>query len=267
LISIGLLATLKKEYGKTAWIELGITIGLLGEIISILVLTMLSAVMEVGFGYEFYKALFFLSGFFIIMAIIYKIFHNLIWWYPEIKTYLMPKFDNLEQDIRLSMAIFFIMVAVMLFLHLEVAFGAFIAGTFIATFFEHNKELPNKLEHFGFGWLVPIFFISIGMNFDVQSLFLDGLVLTSFIIVFSMFGIRFISSFVFYKELKFKNVFLFAISHSMPLTLLIAIATLAYHNHSIDNFHFLSFILASILEVLIGMIIIKIMVSTRLKNK
>jgi Kef-type K+ transport system membrane component KefB len=258
LISLGLLAALKKEYGKTDWIELGITIGLLGEIVSILVLTMLSAMMKVGVGYEFYKTLILLGGFFIIMGIIYKLFHNLIWWYPEIKTYLMPKFDNLEQDIRLSMAIFFIMVALMLFLHLEVAFGAFIAGTFIATFFEHNKGLPKKLEHFGFGWLVPIFFISIGMQIDIDSLFLDGLVMTAFVIAFGMFFVRFVSSFVFYKDLKFKNTLLFAISHSMPLTLLIAIATLAYHNHSIDNFHYLSFILASILEVLIGMIAVNL---------
>lgn len=97
-------------------------------------------------------------GFLLSMIFVYKLFHNLIWWYPEIKNYLMPEKDHQEQDIRISMAIFFLMITVMMFLHLEVAFGAFIAGTFITTFFEeHNKQLPHKLEHFGFGWLVPIF--------------------------------------------------------------------------------------------------------------
>ena len=74
--------------------------------------------------------------FMVFMLIVYKLFHNLIWWYPEIKTYLMPKVDNQEQDIRLSMAIFFLMIAFMIYLKLEVAFGAFLAGTFIITFFD-----------------------------------------------------------------------------------------------------------------------------------
>ncbi len=73
--------------------------------------------------------------FLVSMLFIYKLFHNLIWWYPEIKAALMPEVDHQEQDIRVSMAIFFLMITVMIYLHLEVAFGAFIAGTFITTFF------------------------------------------------------------------------------------------------------------------------------------
>ena len=59
------------------------------------------------------------------------------------KFFPMPKGDTQEQDIRVSMAIFFMMIAVMLYLHLEVALGAFIAGVFIATFFEHKEQLPH----------------------------------------------------------------------------------------------------------------------------
>lgn len=157
LISIGLLAALKKEYGNTEWIKISIIVGLIGEIVSIIALTTVSAILEFGITWQFYKTMLLFSGFMILMAIIYKLFNNLVWWYPEIKTYLMPTQDHQEQDIRVSMAIFFVMIAVMIYLQLEVAFGAFIAGTFITTFFEHNKSLPHKLEHFGFGWLVPIF--------------------------------------------------------------------------------------------------------------
>ena len=261
LISIGLLAALKKEYGETLWIKLAITAGLIGEIVSIVVLTTVSAALEYGIGFSFYKTLFILILVFIIMIIMYKIFHNLIWWYPEIKNYLMPSDDNNEQDVRLSMSIFFALIAIMLYLHLELAFGAFIAGTFIATFFEHNKSLPRKLEHFGFGWLVPIFFISTGASFGLDSALDDGLITTSLLIAFAMVSIRLIGSLLFIKELGKYRVALFALSHSMPLTLLIAVATLAYHNHSIDQFYYYAFILASILEVLFGM------VSIRLLNK
>lgn len=148
----------------------------------------------------------------------------------------------------------------MIYLHLEVAFGAFIAGTFITTFFdEHNKGLSHKLEHFGFGWLVPIFFIYIGSSFDLTSLTEDGLVKTAFLIAIAMIVIRFIASLLFVKEMGWNKFYMIGLSHSMPLTLLIAVATIAYHNHSITQFYYYAFILSAIMEVLIVMVAIRVL--------
>ncbi len=260
LISIGLLAALKKEYGDVEWIRLSITVGLIGEIVSIFALTTVSAALEFGINFEFYKTMFLFTAFLVLMLFVYKAFHNLIWWYPEIKTYLMPEVDHQEQDIRISMAIFFLMITVMIYLHLEVAFGAFIAGTFITTFFEeHNKQLPHKLEHFGFGWLVPIFFIYVGSSFQIDSLFHDGLIIKALLITVAMIVIRLIASTLFIKDMGWNRFYMIGLSQSMPLTLLIAVATLAYHNHSITQFYYYAFILAAILEVLIVMIAIRLL--------
>ena len=267
LISIGVLAALKKEYGDTPWIKLSILVGIIGEVISIFALTTVAAGLELGFGWEFIKTMFLFIVFLIALLLVYKVFHNLIWWFPQIKAYLMPENDHEEQDIRVSMAIFFVMIAVMIYLQLEVAFGAFIAGTFVTRFFaEHNKSLPTKLEHFGFGWLVPIFFVSVGSSFDLSALFDDTLVEKAFLITFTMILMRVIASTLFIKELGSDKFILLALSHSMPLTLLIAVATLAYHNHSITEFWYFAFILASILEVLVVMIVIRIY-SNILKKK
>lgn len=260
LISIGLLAALKKEYGDVEWIRLSIVVGLIGEIVSIFALTTVSAALEFGINFEFYKTMILFTAFLVSMIFIYKLFHNLIWWYPEIKTYLMPAKDHQEQDIRISMAIFFLMITVMMYLHLEVAFGAFIAGTFITTFFEeHNKQLPQKLEHFGFGWLVPIFFISVGASFEIDAVLHDGLALKAFLITLAMIFIRLVASLLFVKDVGWNRFYMLGLSHSMPLTLLIAVATLAYTNHSITQEYYYAFILAAIMEVLIVMIIIKIL--------
>jgi Kef-type K+ transport system membrane component KefB len=259
LISIGMLAALKKEYGDQTWLNLGITVGLIGEIVSIVALTAVSAGLEYGFGWEFVKISVLFTVFMILLLVVFKALHNLIWWYPEIKTILMPKNDNQEQDIRLSMAIFFLMIAAMIYLKLEVAFGAFIAGTFIVTFFEHNKALPTKLEHFGFGWLVPLFFIYVGSSFELESLFEDGLFITALTIAATMIGIRVVAAFVFIKQVGSINVVMLALSHSMPLTLLIAVATLAYNNYSITQFYYYAFILAAILEVIAVMVIIRLL--------
>ncbi|UTJ06394.1 cation:proton antiporter [Arcobacter roscoffensis] len=260
LISIGLLAALKKEYGDVEWIRLSIIVGLIGEIVSIFALTTVSAALEFGINFEFYRTMFLFVMFLLSMLLIYKVFHNLIWWFPEIKAYLMPEQDHQEQDIRISMAIFFLMIAVMMVLHLKVAFGAFIAGTFITTFFEkHNKQLSHKLEHFGFGWLVPIFFISVGASFELTALLQDGLLIKALLIVAAMVGIRFVASMLFIKEMGWNKFFMIGLSHSMPITLLIAVTTLAYNNHSIDQEYYYAFILAAILEVLIVMVLIRIL--------
>ena len=113
---------------------------------------------------------------------------------------------------------------------------------------------------------MPIFFVSVGSSFDLSALFDDTLVEKAFLITFTMILMRVIASTLFIKELGSDKFILLALSHSMPLTLLIAVATLAYHNHSITEFWYFAFILASILEVLVVMIVIRIY-SNILKKK
>jgi len=267
MLSVGLIVSVQKEVGKTEWINFAITIGVIGELVSILVLTIISGIFELGIGIELYKSiltLFLLIG---ILVIGFYLIKTLFWWFPTIKHYMMPNDDRYNQDIRISFALFFIMISIMLYLHLDVVLGAFVAGMFIASFFEHNKELEHKLSPFGFGFLITIFFIHVGSTFDLKYLFDLNVLKITFIIIGLMIGIRIISSFVFYKILNKKELLLFSLSLSMPLTLLIATATLAYQSKSIDLLHYNAFILASILEVLISMIGIKALLKENLKKQ
>ena len=145
LISVGLVASLSKEYGKTPWLEISMTAGGIGEVVSIGILTITAAALQSGFGLDLFKTIFALILFLIFMFLLFRAMQLLFWWFPKVSTALMPHNDNKEQDIRLSMGIFFLLVGAMLYLHLELAFGAFLAGIFIPTFFEHKHELPEKL--------------------------------------------------------------------------------------------------------------------------
>jgi len=268
MLSVGLILTLYKEYGKeTKWLNLSMIVGTMGELTSIVLLTLAGATLEFGVGAKLYETIIYLALFLFSMMILFRFLKILFWWYPELKTFLMPHLDKEEKDIRLSMAIFFLLIALMLYLHLEVAFGAFVAGIFINTFFEHKRELPHKLSSFGFGFLVPIFFIYIGSTFALNFLFSEGLVLNALLITFLMIVPRILSSFVFINMLNIKEIVLFGLSHSMPLTLLIAVATIAYNSDSIDYFTYLSFVLASIFEVIFVMIAIKITSKISKSNK
>ena len=258
LISVGLVATLSKEYGKTSWLELSMTAGGIGEVVSIGILTITAAALDSGFGLELIKTIFALILFLIFMFILFRAMQLLFWWFPKVSTALMPHDDNKEQDIRLSMGIFFLLVGAMLYLHLELAFGAFLAGIFIPTFFEHKHELPEKLASYGFGFLIPIFFIHIGSSFNLEALAMDGLISKAIIIALVMIAMRVLASLVFIKELGIIDSILMGLSHSMPLTLLIAMATLAYSANSIDQLHYFAFILAALFQVISVMIVIKL---------
>ena len=258
LISVGLVASLAKEYGKTPWLNLSMVAGGIGEVASIVILTITSAALKSGVGLVLFQHIMALIAFLLFMFLLFRFMQLLFWWFPKVATALMPHQDKAEQDIRLSMGIFFLLVGAMLYLHLELAFGAFLAGIFIPSFFQHKHELPEKLASFGFGFLIPIFFIHIGSSFHLDALFMNGLIKEALIITLVMILMRLIASVVFLKELGTVDTILFGLSHSMPLTLLIAMATLAYSTHSIDTLHYYAFILAALFQVISVMITIKV---------
>lgn len=266
LISVGLIATLAKEYGKTPWLELSMTAGGIGEVASIGFLTITSATLRSGIGLGLFQTIMALIAFLIFMFLLFRAMQLLFWWFPGVSTALMPHNDNKEQDMRLSMGIFFLLVGAMLYLHLELAFGAFLAGIFIPTFFEHKQDLPDKLSSFGFGFLIPIFFIHIGSSFNLQAIFMDGLISMALMITGIMIFMRVIASLVFIKELGPIDALLMGLSHSMPLTLLIAMATLAFNAKSIDTMHYYALILAALFQVISVMVVIKVLNNYKLRK-
>ncbi len=264
LISIGILATLSKEYGKEVrWIKLAFLVGTIGEVLSIVALTIFEASTTVDTTKELFAKLLLLMIFLVAIILLYKLFKILFWWYPELKTILMPSskiIDGRYQDLRLAMGVFFIMIAIMLKLHLEVAFGAFIAGVFISTFFHHKKELEEKMASFGFGFLVPIFFIHVGASFDLRNILISDILITTAMLLGLMFGIRLIAAtFTLSFITEKRDALLIVFSLSMPLTLMIAVATLAKEHNTIQVFDYYAVILASLLEVIISMVVIKLL--------
>jgi len=264
LISIGMLATLSKEYGNTShWIKIAFLVGTLGEVLSIIALTVFEAYSSFGSFDELLSKMVLLAIFLAAIYLLYIIFKTLFWWYPEFKTLLMPRsktVDGKYQDLRLAMGLFFIMISIMLKLHLEVAFGAFIAGVFISTFFHHNRELEEKMSSFGFGFLVPIFFIYIGASFKLETIFIVEVLEIAVILLVGMFSIRIIAAFTLSFITEKRQAVLIALALSMPLTLMIAIATIANESNGMINSHeYNAVILASLLEVIVSMIGIKLL--------
>lgn len=264
LISIGILASLSKTYGKEeSWIRLAFIAGILGEIISIAVLTIFDAASTTGMNLTLITKIGYLILFIAVVYLLYRLLHLLFWWFPELKNTLVPKFDTSDQDIRLAMSLFFILIAVMLSLELELALGAFIAGVAISAFFHHEKKLEEKMSSLGFGFLVPLFFIHVGASFDLESLAVEGVVTGALLITFLMILSRILAAVVLKGISGSRDALLIALSLSMPLTLLVAVATIGYETKLLDLLSYYQLILASIFEILISMVSIKILYSKK----
>ena len=256
LISVGLLATLSKEHGKSSsWISMALLIGAIGEVLSITLLTILEVSIAVGFSRELLYKSTVLMLFLAVIVLFYYIFKLIFWWYPELKNRMMPHIDSSDQDFRLAIGVFLIMLVIMKVLHLELAFGAFIAGLFISTFFHHKKQLESKISSFGFGFLIPIFFIHVGSSFN-YSYFISAVGIAIKIMIV-MLIIRLLASLLLIKLLNKRELILISLSLNMPLTLLVATATVGYRAGIMQESEYNALILASILEVILGMIAIK----------
>lgn len=261
IFSLGMLMALVKEYGKEKpWLALALNIGIIGELVSIMALTILSGGLEYGYNREFAFVLGGLFLFLIGFVLFFKGIRILFWWYPGLKTLIMPHEDGKDQDVRFSMALMFIMIAMMLYLKIDVVLGAFLAGVFIATYFKHKTELPEKLSSFGFGFLVPIFFIHVGSTLALDAFTDPKIIRMAFFIASAIIGIRMLSSFIaYYGYLGFRNTVLFSLSDSMPLTFTVAIATLGYGAGAISHDEYYAFIVASMGSGIFLMLLIKIL--------
>ncbi|MDR2100674.1 MAG: cation:proton antiporter [Campylobacteraceae bacterium] len=261
IFSIGILMTLVKEYGRTeVWLSLALNVGIIGELISIVVMIILNSLLKSGFNIQFFITLIILILFFGSFALFFKGAKVFFWWFPEVKTVLMPYHDNKDIDIRLSMALVFTMVALMIIIGIDEVLGAFLAGLFLAFFFKHKTDLREKLSSFGFGFFIPLFFIYVGSTLPIEAFTNPEVLKLSLFLSGAIVFIRLIGSLSAYLSyFGFKNTLLFSLGNSIPLTFLVAVATLAYNTEAITNNEYYAIIVAGLISAIALIIIIKIL--------
>jgi Kef-type K+ transport system membrane component KefB len=99
--------------------------------------------------------------------------------YPRMNTLITSTLHTSGQfAVRLVLCLLLLLVALSVLLGLDMLIGAFAAGVIAKLLLsgadEHDKEaIEGKLEAVGFGFLVPIFFISTGLTFDLDALLSD----------------------------------------------------------------------------------------------
>lgn len=267
IVSLGMIMVLINEHGKKhKWLEVVLIVGVIGEILSISAIVIFESYVRYGLKLELYLHVLVFFGVLFAIYYLFKLVNLIFWWHPNLKKAIMPHDDSKVQSIRISVALFIVLTSIMHFFNIDMVLGAFFAGIFISNFFEHKTDLPHTLHKIGFGFLVPLFFIYVGTTLDFTLIFSFEILSNAILILLALVFVRTISSFAAYSSnLGAKETFLLALGDSMPLTFLIAIATIAYEGEQISQNEYLSFIVAGMLSGIIIMSLLKLII--HLTNK
>lgn len=173
VISIGVLLGVLQELQimKTTLGQELLLMGSLGEFFSIIVATGVDAHQQAqGLNWAFALQFGQLGLVFALAWIVLLVLRLSVWWKAEAFARLVETHDSSEVGVRAGMALMFIFVAVASALHIEPILGAFMAGSLFAFVFRDRGALEVKFLSLGNGFFVPVFFITVGLRFELPAL-------------------------------------------------------------------------------------------------
>ncbi len=163
--------------------------------------------------------------YFIVIFLVLRLLRRAAWWYPETFQRLFNADDPEEIGIRASLAMMLSLVGLSVLFNIEPILGAFLAGTVFALVFPNRGSLEISLKGFSYGFLIPIFFINIGLNYDIgiltnRTFYVEVILLFALAIL-----VKLVPSFVMLIfNIKIRDIFAAGFLLSARFSLIIAMA-------------------------------------------
>lgn len=177
-----------------------------------------------------------IPGFFAVAAAILLLLKWLVWWRPEWFDRLFEVDDPEEIGTRASLALMLVFVAVSIAFGIEKILGAFLAGTVFAMVFRNRTALARQLNGFSYGFLIPIFFINVGLHFDIDALREPGAITGMLVLVGVAVAVKMVPALVFmFRRLSLRESLAAGALLSARLSLIIAVAELGVRLDVIDR--------------------------------
>ena len=186
--SLGVLLPILKQknlintnQGQTIFITASIA-----DFVTVILLTIFLIILHQGLDIEIFSIVLLFLAFFLVYRILGGFF--------QLK-FVRTLIEDLSQvtvqiKVRGALAILMGFVVLASFLGLELILGAFLAGMIISLIKSpEDSDLINKLEAFGYGFFIPVFFIMVGVEIELQSLFEDS---RSLLLLPLLFGLSYL---------------------------------------------------------------------------
>lgn len=167
--SVGIVVPILKERGEIRT-PLGQTImvaAVIADVVTMMLLTVAVVFRREGFSVE---AMVVLLVFLVAMLVYYLLsVSNKTLIIRRILRELSHAATQIK--VRGAVALMMIFLALSEFLGTELVLGGFLAGMLLGAFVSHERGLLRaKLDAIGYGFFIPIFFINVGVRFDISTL-------------------------------------------------------------------------------------------------
>jgi monovalent cation:H+ antiporter-2, CPA2 family len=249
-ISLGVvLPTLKEAHlTKTTIGQIILLIAVIADLVTMILLAVFVSLNDKGGGNTWLLLILFAAG--VALYFVGRRFKN--------RTFLetMSK-GTIQIGTRAVFALIIILVAVSETVGAENILGAFLAGVLVSLL-SPNQELVHKLDSFGYGFLIPIFFVMVGVGLDVWSLLSDPkLLLLIPLLLFALLLSKVIPLYFLIRWYDKKTVIASGFLLTSTLSLVIAAATIGERLEIITPEMSGTFILVAIITSVITPIVFK----------
>jgi Kef-type K+ transport system membrane component KefB len=220
--SLGVVVPVLKERGMSAGLfgQTLILAALIADFFTMLLITIYVAVRSHGLSLE----LLVVGTLFVMALLVYRI--GLV---RIRKLRLQKVVEDIRQastQVKVHGAIALMLAFVILakFVGSEMILGAFLAGAVLSLLSQPaDDSTRQKLEAIGFGFFIPLFFISVGIDFDFPSLLKNRATwLLTPILLAAAFGLKLLPSMIFRIALPWRRALAAGILLSARLSLIIA---------------------------------------------
>ncbi len=222
---------------------------LLADFLTVILLTIFLIVHQRGMDLQVFSIVLLFLAFFFVYRILTQFF--------AVRTIrlLVDELSQVTVQIKVRGAIAILMAFVVLasLLGLELILGAFLAGMMISLIRPpEDQELVHKLEAFGFGFFIPVFFIMVGVEMDLGSLFENpGSLVAIPILLLVSLVVKLVPMLVFIKHLSWREMIADGLLLNTHLSIEIAIAVIGLRLGLLDAASSTMLILFALLTVLI----------------
>ena len=252
--AVGLLFPVLKETGilnEHAGQRL-LIMGSIGEVFSLIGFTFIILYVRFGTSLESLYHLGQIALFVVLAYGFHRLLEYLTWWYPGLIGPFLRTGDATETGVRANIANMFIFVALAALMDLELIVGAFLGGMLFGLIFKEREAIMEKIGAFGYGFLVPVFFIEVGLRFNPRQFMDLEVLLIAGMVSIIMLAVRFLASPVLLlTSMRFEEVYMVPVAMSFPLTLLVAIATFSLEGGLLPAKQAAALLLAAVLTALV----------------
>ena len=235
--SVGLGVAVLRETGL-AGATVGqkvLLVGSLGEFLTLIAMTVFQVASQTGLSPELLVDLGKLAALFIAGGLFLRYLSAWTWWHPGVFARVFERHDASEVGVRAALVACLGFVLLAVWLGVEAILGAFIAGAVFRAVFRDVNVLEGKMSALSSGFFIPIFFMSVGVSFDLGQLSLEGLLKAAILGAFLVVARLLPSVGLVGPDCSARDALGVALLLGAPLTLLVAIAELGLELGILDQ--------------------------------